>query len=72
MESIGITQKSGVRMVFHLFASEEVKIYIYAANSDDAAWEMLARKIKQINENSDIRLPDASKFKLAEKSSISF
>jgi hypothetical protein len=33
---------------------------------------MLRRKIKQINEDSDIRLPDASKFKLVEKDKISF
>ena len=59
-------------MVFHLFASEEVQIYIYAADSDEAAWEMLKRKIKQINEDSDIRLPDASKFKILEKDKISF
>jgi hypothetical protein len=59
-------------MVFHLFASEEVQIYIYAANSEESAWEMLRRKIKQINEDSDIRLPDESKFKLVEKDKISF
>lgn len=59
-------------MVFHLFASAEVQIYIYATNSDEAAWEMLNKKIKQINEGSDIRLPEASKFKIVEKGKISF
>lgn len=59
-------------MVYHLFTLGEVQVYIYAALSDEAAFEMLKRKIKQINETSDIRLPDASKFKLIGKSNISF
>jgi hypothetical protein len=59
-------------MVYHLFSAGDVQVYIYAANSDESAWEMLKRKIKQINDDSDIRLPDASKFTLTQKSNIIF
>ncbi len=59
-------------MVYHLFAAGDVQVYIYAATSDEGAWDLLRRKIKQINEDSDIRLPDASKFSLIKKSNILF